>query len=229
MIVAAHQPNVFPWSGYFAKIAACDRFVVLDHVAFASTSRRNYTNHVQLRGAAGAWWLAVPVLTAGRVGQPIRDVAIAPDPRWRGKLLRRVEQEYRRAPRFAAAFPVFERCVRRQTGSLAAFNLGALREAMALLGLERDLVLSSSLGVEAQGAAGILAAVKAAGGTTYLSGLGARAYQDEADFRAAGVELVYQDHRARPYPQVHGAEFVAGLSLWDALFNLGPEAARALI
>ena len=32
MIVAIHQPNFFPWLGYFNKMIMCDTFVVLDHV-----------------------------------------------------------------------------------------------------------------------------------------------------------------------------------------------------
>ncbi len=37
MICAIHQPNFFPWLGYFDKIKRCDKFVVLDDVQFPKT------------------------------------------------------------------------------------------------------------------------------------------------------------------------------------------------
>ena len=36
--VAIHQPNFFPWMGYFHKIANCNTFVYLDDVQFSGGS-----------------------------------------------------------------------------------------------------------------------------------------------------------------------------------------------
>ena len=55
MRVACHQPNFMPWSGFFAKAAAADVFVLLDDVQF---SKGSYTNRTRM---AGGKWRTVPV------------------------------------------------------------------------------------------------------------------------------------------------------------------------
>ena len=69
MIVAIHQPNYFPWLGYFAKLASCDCFVLLDNVQFP---RLSYCNRVQVRDVSVARWLSVPVNRSATLFQPIR-------------------------------------------------------------------------------------------------------------------------------------------------------------
>ena len=46
-IVAIHQPNFFPWLGYFDKINKSDIFIFLDDVQFPKKGG-NWTNRVQL-------------------------------------------------------------------------------------------------------------------------------------------------------------------------------------
>lgn len=60
--------------------------------------------------------------------------------------------------------------------------------------------------------------VKAAGGTTYLSGPSGREYLDEAVFAAAGINVEYHRFSPFPYPQRFGS-FAGGLSALDYLFN----------
>ena len=45
MIVAGHQPNFFPWFGYFEKIIKSDIFVFSDDVKYPKES---YTNRVEI-------------------------------------------------------------------------------------------------------------------------------------------------------------------------------------
>ena len=56
--------------------------------------------------------------------------------------------------------------------------------------------------------------------TTYISGNGARAYEDEDHFTARGVDLIYTDYQAIEYPQAWG-EFIPNLSVIDFICNCG--------
>jgi hypothetical protein len=67
------------------------------------------------------------------------------------------------------------------------------------------------------------------GGSAYLSGRGGANYQDPSKFRDASIELRYTAFANRSYPQVGCAEFVPGLSVVDALFNIGAQSVSEMI
>ena len=65
MTVAIHQPNYFPWVGYFYKIKAADIFIFLDDVDF---SKGSYTNRCRIRSWAEPsqmQWLTQPIVGGG--------------------------------------------------------------------------------------------------------------------------------------------------------------------
>ena len=57
MIVGIHQPNFFPWLGFFDKMVHCDVFILLDDVQFI---KRGYQNRVQLKYPTGSNWFTLP-------------------------------------------------------------------------------------------------------------------------------------------------------------------------
>jgi hypothetical protein len=62
-----------------------------------------------------------------------------------------------------------------------------------------------------------------------LCGGGADAYQDEAVFKDSGLNLQYQKFVHPIYPQRNRPEFISGLSIIDALMNLGFQGVRKLL
>nr|WP_233710768.1 WbqC family protein [Natronococcus pandeyae] len=60
------------------------------------------------------------------------------------------------------------------------------------------------------------------GADRYLSGDGARSYNDRSQFEAAGVSLEYQSFDHPRYEQRFDG-FVPNLSVVDALMNVGPD------
>ena len=63
--VAVHQPNYFPWIGYFHKLAAADIFVLLDNVEFQRGNASSVTNRTTIKVSQGIQKMTVPVLRAG--------------------------------------------------------------------------------------------------------------------------------------------------------------------
>jgi hypothetical protein len=85
MIVTIHQPEHFPYMGFFQKISIADIFVVLDNVNY----RKNYfQNRNKIRSSSGEdIWLTVPVEKKA-TSKNIKDVVTSKDNKWRKKIIR---------------------------------------------------------------------------------------------------------------------------------------------
>nr|WP_047579223.1 WbqC family protein [Methylobacterium sp. ZNC0032] len=217
-LVAIHQPNFFPWLGYFDKIRRADALVFLDAVDFPKTGAGNWTNRVKLNIQAEARWVTCPINRPG-LGVPIHSVAIDESQPWRTKLLRTLEANYRRAARFAPTMALIEPLVRSEQNSIAAFNIAAIQAIAESLGLTTRLVLQSDLTADGKATDLLISLVKAVGGDGYLAGGGAAGYQQDEAFGEAGLRLVYQNFVPRPYGDP--ARFLPGLSIIDYLMHDG--------
>jgi hypothetical protein len=98
-----------------------------------------------------------------------------------------------------------------------------LRFCMDALDIRTPLVRTSTMGpLAGQKSELVLNMCRAAGATVYLSGDGfSRHYLDQDAFRAAGVEVRFQDFKHPDYPQGR-RNSLHGLSVLDLLFNCGP-------
>jgi hypothetical protein len=225
MILAAHQPNYLPWLGYFYKMAHCDVFVILDDVQFTKNSWQNRT---RIKGPHGPVWLTQPVLQSGRALQSTDEVEFDARVDWRGKHLKTISANYAKAAHAAEMFALCREWLGGASPSLAETNTRLILAVARLLGLRAEIVKSSTLGVELTKADRLVEICRRLGARSYLSGQGARAYQAEEQFHAQGIELRYSDFTPCEYQQLWD-EFFPGLSVVDALFNLGPAATAALI
>jgi hypothetical protein len=103
---------------------------------------------------------------------------------------------------------------------LEATNTQIIRSVIEMLGLRTKVVLSSTLDVETTSADRLIEICHKLNATTYLSGQGARAYQTKEQYLDQGIQLTYSDFKPPEYQQLWG-DFCPGLSILDALFNLG--------
>lgn len=228
-LVAIHQPNFFPWLGYFNKLARADIFIVLDNVQFPKTGG-TWMNRVRLSLGGKVDWMSMPVVRSYHGLRMVREMKINNEVPWRNKLLRSIEQSYGRAPYFQTIFPLLIDLIGNPTDRLAEFNLKTIATLVSALGLKHaEVVLGSDLNVQGQATDLLIDIVKVVGGIAYLCGGGAGGYQEDEKFASAGVKLVYQQFEHPTYPQANLAQFHPGLSIIDALMNCGLEKTRSLI
>jgi hypothetical protein len=221
MLVAIHQPNFFPWLGYFNKIARADVFCLMDNAQMPKTGGC-YVNRVQLALGGRPAWVTAPVDRSYSGVRAIADIRLDNRRPWRQDLLKTLRAAFGRAAFFREAYALLEPLILNPTESLADYNTAAIRALGAALGLEHcRLVRGSELEVSGQATDLLINLVRAAGGDAYLCGGGANGYQEDAKFAAAGVKLVYQQFRHPVYKQGRADAFVPGLSIIDALMHCG--------
>lgn len=223
MIVAAHQPNYLPWLGFFDKLRRCDKFLILDHVQF---ERQNFQNRTRVRFADEARWITVPVIQKSR-DELIMDKQVANERdgrlRWGRKQFATLEQVYRSTPYFHLYAPALHSLLDGEWDKLIDLNLAMLRFCMDALEIRTPIVRTSEMGpLAGQKSELVLNMCRAAGATVYLSGAGAsKNYLDVESFRAAGVEVRFQEFHHPDYPQGQ-RKTLHGLTVLDLLFNCGP-------
>ena len=110
----------------------------------------------------------------------------------------------------------------RSENNIAEYNSKTVLCICDELGLGREkLFWSSKLTHEGDSNELLVSLTKAVGGDTYMCGGGADGYQDDAVFASAGIELKRQNFKHPEYPQHNAPAFQAGLSIIDAVANIG--------
>lgn len=228
-VVAVHQPNFFPWLGFFDKIVRADAFIILDHVQF-SESGGNWGNRVRMDVNGRPDWVTMPVSRDYNGRRRIDETRIDNLQPWRRKLLQSLRMSYGRALGFRSEFEFVSELVQNPTDMLSDYNLSAILAICARLGLPTaHIVCSSTLDAHAAKTELLIELVGLVDGNVYLAGGGAVGYQDDQLFAAAGVTVEYQRFAHPVYPQRSGAPFEPGLSVLDAILHRGSEETAKLL
>jgi hypothetical protein len=217
-VVAIHQPQYLPWLGYFDKLDRCDVFCLLDTVQY---KKNEFQNRNRIKTADGWQWLTVPVTYS--FPQRIAEVGVNQTVDWQRKHLQALKTNYSKAPFFDIYYASFEEFYQKSYEMVVQVNVASIELLMGFLGLERELVLASSLRLETEDPTLRLVGIcRNLGGDFYLSGRDGAKYMDVDIFASNQIDIIYQDFKHPQYPQCYGP-FEPNMSVVDLLFNCGPE------
>ena len=90
MKVAIHQPEHFPYMGFFEKMKSVDLFVVLDDVQYKKNNWQNRNKFLNKNGVEE--FFSVPV-EKGSSKKRICDIKVTDGP-WRGKNIKKLQQNF---------------------------------------------------------------------------------------------------------------------------------------
>jgi len=214
-IVAIHQPNYFPWLGYFYKIYQSDLFVILDDVQYSNEGMHNYT---YIKTANGSFRLKYPVKQS--LGDRIKEVSPKDGLGWKEKHLQIIESNYHNAAFFITVFNDYKDIITSDYSDIVDLNTALIEFFADRLGIKTQYVRSSDLDINLTRTEKIIAICKSLGADVYYSGTGAQAYQKDEDFMAAGVELRYSVFRPFQYPQLWEG-FQSNVTALDYFMNCG--------
>ncbi|WP_169716179.1 WbqC family protein [Ureibacillus manganicus] len=217
MKIAIHQPNYLPWIGFFDKLDQVDRFVLLDKAQF---SKGNFINRNKIKSPQGSLFLTVPIKNKLK---PINELVIDHQKKWQVQHWKSIEANYKKAPFWSLYHKGFEQIYLQKWDLLAPFNITLIKHICSLLSISTDIFVESDFGIDfGSNNTRNVNIVSHLGGTIYVSGTGAKAYNQPNEYTNNGIELIYQDFKHPFYSQRYG-DFESNLSIIDLLFNCGPE------
>lgn len=225
VIVGMHQPNFFPWMGFFDKIVKSEIFVFMDTVQYPKGS---WTNRVKIINQNQAKWLTCPVTNVTN-NSLIKDIIIADKQHWEKKIIRTIKHNYIKCPFFDEIFEIICSMIFRDDYNLSSYNIANILEVCNLLNIGGKFILQSSLNTSNKSTDLLIEITKKVGATAYLYGGGCSEYQEDYKFRESNIEIIPQNYIHKYYKQFNLDAFVPGLSIIDVLFNCGIDGTKEII
>ncbi len=230
-VMAAHQPNLLPYLGFFDKLQAVDEigtepgvFVIRDDCQYVQRDW-HHRNRIRTNTGDGWMWLYVPV---DHDIVPIREVKIRHDKKINGRELwikyhlRMIRDCYRKTSYFDTFFPGLEEIYSDTGDYLVNFNVRLIKYLADCFGISTNIVSFYDLpeGVEGSNASETVFNIAGAGDADiYISVGGGKGYLDTSIFND-NIQVVFQNYEHPAYPQRYPG-FKPHVSAIDALFNIG--------
>jgi len=217
LILSVHQPNYFPYPGFFHKIKLSDIFVVLDNVQYAKGSNRN-----KIITSKGWTWITVPINKTHKFSRS-SEVEINNEIDWSSLHWAKIRTSYTNAKYFHLYKEYFEKLYKRNWKMLFELNFETLKKCIEWLGIKTEIIIESELNVSGTSTERLVNVCKAVGADTYLSGIVGKDYLNEALFEKNNINLKYKNYKSVTYTQNLSKTFIPNLSIIDVLANNGPK------
>jgi hypothetical protein len=186
MIIAGHQVDLLPYSGFWYKMAKADLF---DLKIFDPIHPRGFQRRVMMRGR----WASIPII-GGPTGSLIYEARILPV-ETRNVLTTLVTERYREAKHWSRYGPhILDMINEVHTEHLWQFNLHLILGIRELLDIRTPVSIARP--PVGRGGAGLASVMKQYNATTYLSGTAGRAYvDDDEEYQDVGVDIAWSAHQ----------------------------------
>jgi hypothetical protein len=165
--------------------------------------KQTFRNRCYLLTANSIQTLTVPVFLGSLHKTPLKNIRIDYSKRWQQIHLGAIIASYRSSPFFEFYFEDIESCILENHEFLIDLNTSLTLAIIKILGLIRTISFTSA-----------------------FMPVG----ELENDFRYSLTPKKKSDFITKEYTQVfnHGSDFIAGLSIIDLVFNMGPESVNYL-
>jgi len=176
MKVAIHQPEHFPYIGFFQKMKQSDLFVILDDVEFQGRGSFQVRNRF-LNSNKVEEWFGVSI-EKNSYYKKINEVVVAKDYGWKKKLLRKLKFNF--SEDFEYVY---------DSDSLCDINLRSIDYCKKKLGIDVSFVKASDLNIEGTKTDRLINICKEVKATKYISGTGGLEYMNTELFKDNDIEL----------------------------------------
>lgn len=217
------QPHFIPWQGYFEIIKNCDEFIILDDIKRSSSSNSwQISSNLRANHRSQEIKSFKVKLISKNKNLVINECKLSDD---NSELLKKIENVYKKTPYFERYFESMKYAFKTKT-NLVELNLFFLNLFLETINCKTTIIKSSEIINDKRKTKleYILDLLKFRNCKTYLSFLGAKAYNDPALFNKNDIELNYPKYLIKKYDQFYKnkkIEYLPNLSVLDLLFNQG--------
>jgi hypothetical protein len=218
MKIAIMQPYFLPYIGYFQLMNTVDRFVIYDNIKYTKKGWIN-RNRILVNGKVG--YISLSLKNASDyLNVNKRELSVSFDDD-KNKILRVVEQAYQKAPYFEDTYSLFSGIMNDSSRNLFDFLYGSLKLIHAYLGMNTELMISSSIPADhdLKSQERVISICKALHATEYINPPGGVDLYAENAFSANNIKLRFLQTGGIEYQQFNNV-FVSNLSILDVMmFN----------
>ena len=178
MKIAIHQPEHFPYMGFFQKMEAADMFVILDDVQF---TKGNFQHRNRLLNNMGKEeWFTIP-LEKKPHHKKIKDIKTNDTTEWRDKIVKQFLRNHTLISNLR--YEILNLRDIYSSSNLIDINLASIDLCRKKLNIDTPLLLSSELNIKTKGSQKLSDICNELNATEYISGQGAKSYLDESIFK----------------------------------------------
>jgi hypothetical protein len=227
MKIAIMQPYFMPYIGYWQLMNYADKFIIYDKIEYTKKGWIN-RNRILLNGSDALFTLP---LKKGSDFESIHEKKLANNFHIeKQKIIRRIEGAYRKSPNYNDGMELVSRIFSYQTESLFEFIYKSIELTREYLGIDTELIISSSLPINEQLSSQerVIEICKTVKASEYINPIGGVNLYNEKDFLDSGVKLYFQKVGDVVYDQ-SCVNYVPNLSIIDVIMFNTTEQVKAYL
>lgn len=227
--IMIHQPDFFPWLGFFDKFKLVDEFILLDH-SIVHPKNRTWLRRVNIIVNYEEQFISLPLRKLKDSFVPIKDLEINKAHKQFKNILLTINLNYKRAPYFTEVFKYVKAYFDSESNYLQDCNLQFIQNISRKLNIDvPKITKSSALDVNNTSTNMILEICAKVNADTFLLTAGANEYSDKKIFEKNNINIKLHNFKHPNYIHFNKKEFIPGLSIIDPLMNLGFKNLRQIL
>ena len=217
MKIGIMQPYFLPYIGYWQLLNAVDKYVIYDDVNYIKGGWIN-RNRILINKEAKYFNIK---LNSASPNKLINEVEVSLDKIYQKKLLKTIEENYKKAPFFNETYPIIKSIIEKEEKNLAKYLEYSIKKICFYLDIKTELLISSNLekNNSLKGKDKVIEICKKLGGLEYYNAVGGQELYSFEEFKSNGIELKFLKTEEINYQQFNN-EFIPYLSILDVMmFN----------
>jgi len=224
--LAIMQPYFFPYIGYFQMMNAVDKFVIYDDVTYIKNGWIN-RNRILVNGME--YMYTIPLKNASS-NTLIKEIQISLNTRTVTKLLKTLQQNYRKAPYFEEAFLLISSIFNQETKFIRDLCLKSLQLINMYLDMDTFIVETSTIynnqNLKSQDR--IIDICLQEKANHYVNLIGGQDLYDKKTFTNRGINLNFLESKEIKYSQFTN-QFIPWLSMIDVMMFNSPQKIKQML